>query len=198
VYTPAHFDASDPAFCHAVIRAYPFAPLVMTGAASHLPFLLDAARGPLGTLVGHVARASPHADAALAGAPALVLFTGPHAYVSPSWYQTAPAVPTWNYCAVHVHAVPRPLDDAATRDYLDRLAATFDTSGWRLSTQPADYQAKMLRGIVAFDLPIDRLEGKAKLSQNRSDADRAGVVAALERSLVTTDHEVAAWMRRSR
>ena len=198
MYTPAHFDASDPAFCHAVIRAAPFAPLVMAGAASHLPFVLDADRGELGTLVAHVARASPHADAAVAGAPALVIFTGPHAYVSPSWYRTAPAVPTWNYCAVHVHAVPRVLDDTATRDYLDRLATTFDTSGWRLSTQPADYQTRMLRGIVAFDLPIDRLEGKAKLSQNRSDADRDGVIAALERSPVTADREVASWMRRSR
>ena len=198
MYTPAHFDASDPAFCHAVIRAYPFAPLVMAGAASHLPFLLDTARGPLGTLVAHTARASPHADAALAGSPALVIFTGPHAYVSPSSYATAPAVPTWNYCAVHVHATPRPLDDAQTRAYLDRLATTFDTSGWRLSTQPADYQAKMLRGIVAFDLPIDRLEGKAKLSQNRSDADRDGVVAALERSPSPADRELANWMNRYR
>ena len=195
MYVPAHFDASDPAFCHAVIRGSPFAPLVMAGTASHLPFLLDADRGPLGTLVAHVAAASPHADAALAGAPALVLFTGAHAYVSPSWYQVAPAVPTWNYCAVHVHAVPRPLDDGATRAYLDQLATTFDTSGWRLSTQPAEYQTKMLRGIVAFELPIDRLEGKAKLSQNRSAADRDGVIAALERSLVSTDHDVAAWMR---
>jgi transcriptional regulator len=87
------------------------------------------------------------------------------------------------------------LDDGATRAYLDQLATTFDTSGWRLSTQPAEYQTKMLRGIVAFELPIDRLEGKAKLSQNRSAADRDGVIAALERSLVSTDHDVAAWMR---
>ncbi len=193
MYTPAHFDASDPAFCHAVVRAYPFGVLVVDGTASHLPFLVDS-DGANGTLVAHVARASPHADAVVRGAEALAIFTGPHGYVSPTWYATAPAVPTWNYCAVHARGRLHELPDAAA--YLDRLAATFDPS-WRLAAQPADYQAKMVRGIVAFALPIDELHGKAKLSQNRSDADREGVIAALEHSDVASDHELARWMRRT-
>jgi transcriptional regulator len=192
VYTPAHFEASDPGFCHAVIRAYPFAVVVIDGTASHLPLLVDTTPAPNGTLVGHVARASPHAEAVIAGASALAVFTGPHGYISPTWYATAPAVPTWNYCAVHARGTPRALDDTNTRAYLDRLASTFDAT-WRLAAQPEDFQAKMLRGIVAFEVPVVELRGKAKLSQNRSDADRTGVIAALD-SIGAV--ELAAWMHR--
>jgi transcriptional regulator len=193
VYRPGHFDASDPAFCHAVIRAYPFAPFILGNEASHLPFLLDADRGELGTLVAHVARASPHADAVTVTSPvtALCIFSGPHGYISPTWYATGPAVPTWNYVAVHAYATPRPLDEPATRAYLERLSAVHDAT-YRFSAQPADYQAKMLRGIVAFDLPVSRLEGKAKLSQNRSDDDVARVIRELE---TTGSSELAQWMR---
>jgi transcriptional regulator len=196
VYTPAHFEASQPAFCHAVIRAFPFAPLVLGDHASHLPFLLDDARGELGTLLAHVARASPHADLVLAAAPppALAIFTGPHGYISPTWYATGPAVPTWNYVAVHAHATPRSLDEPATRAYLDRLVGAHDPR-WRFADQPADYQAKMVRGIVAFELPIARLEGKAKLSQNRSADDVARVIRELE---TTGSSELAKWMRDQR
>jgi transcriptional regulator len=195
MYTPAHFDAPDVAFCHRVVRSYPFAAMTIEGTVSVLPWLLDEARGERGTLVGHVARPNAHADAVTRAAPAVVLFIGPHGYISPTWYQTAPAVPTWNYCAVQACGTPRVLDDAATRGYLDRLAARFEgEGGWRLSAQPPEYQAKMLRGIVAFDLPIDALHGKAKLSQNRGAGDRDGVIAALERSS-PSDQELARWMR---
>ncbi len=197
MYVPGHFDASDLGFCHDVIRAYPFAPIITGTTASHVPFLLDAERGPSGTLVGHVAAANTHhADLTGSGGPALVVFTGPHAYVSPTWYDTQPAVPTWNYCVVHAVGSARLLDDEATRRYLARLAAHFDSS-WRFEALPADYQAKMVRGIVAFELEISRLEGKAKLSQNRSATDRQNVIAALEASAAPGDVEVARWMRRS-
>jgi len=198
MYMPGHFDASDVAFCHDLIRAYPFACLTTASDglfASHLPFLLDADRGSLGTLIAHVARANPQHEALAAGAQALVVFAGPHAYVSPTWYETNPAVPTWNYCVAHAYGKARILDDPAS--YLARLATTFDGQ-WRFDTLPADYQAKMIRGIVAFEIEILVLEGKAKLSQNRSAADVVAVIHALESSNTPLDREVAQWMKRSR
>ncbi len=197
MYVPAHFDASDLGFCHGLIRAYPFAPIITGASASHVPFLLDPDRGPYGTVVGHLARPNQQHDVLAQGAPALVVFTGPHAYVSPTWYETHPAVPTWNYCVVHVHGIARILDDDATRVYLARLVAQFDPN-WRFDALPDDYRTKMVRGIVAFDLEILRIEGKAKLSQNRSPADIANVIAALESSSAPGDAEVGRWMRRAR
>jgi transcriptional regulator len=177
-----------------VIRAFPFAPLVTRDLlASHLPFLLDA-RGPLGTLVAHVARASPHHDELAKGNEVLAMFTGPHGYVSPTWYEPAPAVPTWNYCAVHAYGTPHLYDEAATRAYLGRLAQHFDTS-YRFESLPEDYAAKMVKAIVAFEIPITRLQGKAKLSQNRSPEDVARVATALEASAAPGDRELARWMR---
>jgi transcriptional regulator len=198
MYVPGHFDASDVAFCHAVIREYPFACLTTSHDgelfASHLPFLLDE-RGPLGTLVAHVARANPHHEVLAKGSTAIVVFTGPHAYVSPSWYETQPAVPTWNYCAVHAYGTARMLDDP--QSYLARLATSFDAH-WRFESLPPEYRTKMMRGIVAFEIEISVLEGKAKLSQNRSAADVAAVIAALDSSATTLDREIALWMKRSR
>jgi transcriptional regulator len=202
MYVPRHFAADDVPFCHDVIDGSPFAPIATWAGGdpvmSHLPFLLDRTRGPLGTLIAHVARASAHADT-IGGAPSLVVFAGPHGYVSPTWYETHPAVPTWNYVAVHAWGVARVLDEAAARGYLIRLAGRFEgPQGWRFEAQPEEFQAKMLKGIVAFELPIDRLEGKAKLSQNRSEADRARVIAALQASDAPGDRELGAWMARSR
>jgi len=206
MYVPAEFDASDRAFCHEVIRAYPFAPITTVTAsgdllASHLPFLLDEDRGPLGTLIGHVARNSPHHDELVRGTTALVAFTGPHAYVSPTWYETHPAVPTWNYCIVHAYGIARMLDETATRAYLERLAHRFEgtrETAWRFDALPPDYQSKMVRGLVAFEIEIARLQGKAKLTQNRSATDIANVIAALEASGDRHDTELARWMHRSR
>jgi transcriptional regulator len=187
VYVPRHFDASDPGRCHALIRAEPFGTLVSVdeaGApfATHLPFLLDADRGPLGTLLGHVARANPHwrlFDAR----PVLAVFQGPHAYVSPAWYEAHPSVPTWNYVAAHAYGVPAILEEPArVTALLGRLVETHEAGRpdpWRLDSLAEDYLGGMLRGIVAFEIPIDRLEGKAKLSQNRGAGDRARVRAAL-------------------
>ncbi len=194
MYVPPTFERSETDFCHAVIRAFPFAPLVTADLlASHLPFLLDA-RGPLGTLVAHVARASPHHEELAKGNEVLAMFMGPHAYVSPTWYEPAPAVPTWNYCAVHAYGTPRLYDETATREYLARLAAHFDAT-YRFESLPEDYAAKMVKAIVAFEIPITRLQGKAKLSQNRSPVDVARVATALEASPAPGDRELARWMR---
>jgi transcriptional regulator len=196
MYVPRHFDASDRAWCHARIETDPFGMLVSTDETgtpfvTHLPFLLDADREPLGTLLGHVARANPQWRHFATGRPVLAIFSGPHAYVSPSWYEAHPSVPTWNYVTVHAYGVPVVIEGAeAVTALLTRLVATHEEGRrdpWRLESLPPDYLAGMLRGIVAFEIPIARLEGKAKLSQNRSATDRARVRSALGAS----DDEVA-------
>jgi transcriptional regulator len=188
VYIPKHFEAPDVAWCHGLIRREPFAILIgidRTGApfATHLPVLLDEALAPLGTLLGHVARPNPQWQLFTPDRPVLVVFPGAHAYVSPSWYGQHPSVPTWNYVAVHAYGVPRVIEDAGrVRALIDRLVRTFEDgrpAPWRMDGLPVDYIDRMLGGIVAFEIPIDRLEGKAKLSQNRPPGDRARVRAAL-------------------
>jgi transcriptional regulator len=188
VYVPRHFQVTDPAWCHALMRAQGFAVMITADDAgvpfaTHLPILLDAARGPLGTLRGHVARANPHWRYLAAGRPTLVVFAGAHAYVSPAWYATHPSVPTWNYVAVHATGTGTRLEDPAqVTALLADLVRTYEGSGpaaWSLEGLPADYLAGMQGGIAAFEIAIERLEGKAKLSQNRDAVDQARTREAL-------------------
>jgi transcriptional regulator len=188
MYVPKHFESADPAWCHALMRAQTFAAMITAddaGApcATHLPFLVDPTRGPLGTLRGHVARANPHWRYLAAGRATLVVFAGAHAYVSPSWYATQPSVPTWNYVAVHATGTGTLLEDPArVRVLLADLVRAHEGTGpgaWSLEALPADYLDGMQRGIVAFEIAIERLEGKAKLSQNRSAVDQARTREAL-------------------
>jgi transcriptional regulator len=204
MYVPRHFDASDRDWCHALIGRESFATVVTTGAdgmpfATHVPLELEPERGPLGTLVGHVARANPHVELLRAGRPTLVVFAGPHAYVSPSWYARHPAVPTWNYVAVHATGVPAVVEDGArVRALLERVARRYEGDGdgaWTLAALPDDYLAGMVRGIVAFEVPIERLEGKAKLSQNRPADDRRRVADALAASADAGARAVGALVR---
>jgi transcriptional regulator len=187
MYTPRHFREDDLDAMHAVIREHSFATLVsLTGdglLATHLPLLLDAGRGEHGTLTGHMARANPHWRSFGEG-EALAIFHGPHAYISPSWYEDRAAnVPTWNYVAVHVYGTPRLIeDDVAVADLLAQTAATYEAAlpaPWSPGEFDAAKYAAMRGGVAAFDLPITRIEGKAKLNQNRTEGDRAGVIAAL-------------------
>lgn len=193
MYVPAAFALPDIAACHAVIAASSFGLLVTTGAdglpvASHVPFLLDPEDGPSGTLRAHLARANPQSDHLLAGRPALAVFQGPHTYVSPRWYATQPSVPTWNFVAVHAAGTPRVVEGAEAAAVVARLTAENEAAlsaaaggePWTMDGLPEAFMERMLRGITAFVLPIDRLEGKAKMSQNRSAADRAGVAAGLD------------------
>jgi transcriptional regulator len=203
MYIPAHFEASDVAWCHALIRREPFALLIgvdHAGApfATHLPVLLDESPAPRGTLLGHVARPNLQWELFAPDRPVLVVFPGAHAYVSPSWYGKHPSVPTWNYVAVHAYGVPRLIEDPGrVRAVLDRLVRTFEDgrpTPWRMDGLPDSYVEGMMRGIVAFEIPIDRLEGKAKLSQNRPPADRARVRAALGAEADPLARAVAALM----
>jgi transcriptional regulator len=188
VYVPKQFEASDVAWCHALVRREPFAILVGvdeagTPFATHLPVLLDEAPAPLGTLVAHVARPNPQWRFFAPDRPVLVVFSGAHTYVSPSWYEQHPSVPTWNYVAVHAYGVPRVVQDPGrVRALLERLVRTFEEGRpdpWRMDSLSDTYIEGMMRGIVAFEIPIDRLEGKAKLSQNRPVADQARVRTGL-------------------
>lgn len=203
MYIPRHFEVTDTAWCHALMRAQSFAVMITADDAgvpfaTHLPILVDETRGPLGTLRGHVARANPHWRHLAAGRPTLVVFSGAHAYVSPAWYATHPAVPTWNYVAVHATGTAALVEDAErVRTLLADLVHVYEGSGpaaWSFEALPADYVAGMQRGIVAFEMPIDRLEGKAKLSQNRDAVDQGRTREALASSDDPVARAVAALM----
>jgi transcriptional regulator len=192
MYTPTAFREARLPELHAAIDAIAFASLVSTTHAglqvSHIPLLLAPEEGPYGTLYGHVARANAHA--ACNSTPSLAIFLGPHAYISAVWYpgkQThGREVPTWNYIAVHAHGTLETFDDTATlRQLLTKLTDRHERSmskPWYLDDAPADYIDRNLKAITGLRLPIDRLEGKWKLSQNRTGADREGVLAGLETS----------------
>lgn len=204
MYTPSHFRVTDRAVLHAVMEHFSFATLVTMHdgrpIATHLPFLIDPCKGEHGTLIAHMARANEQWRDFASGAEALAIFQGQHAYVSPSWYQAHPSVPTWNYVAVHAYGIPRVIEDEARvidvlRALVDKHEAGFDEP-WRMDL-PEQYLRTMLRGIVAFEMPISRLEGKFKLSQNRSPADRLRVVEALAASGDPMERELAALMRDS-
>jgi transcriptional regulator len=187
---------------HALIREHSFGTLVSHDGpglqASHLPFLLDPERGPHGTLVGHMARANPQWQSFRGEAQALVIFQGPHAYISPSWYAIELSVPTWNYVTVHAYGVPRLVED--TPALLEILQATVQIyeaplpEPWSMERLPGEFVKKLTRAIVGFEVPIARLEGKSKLSQNRSQADQEGAIAGLIRQGEPADVAVAALM----
>jgi transcriptional regulator len=192
MYIPRAFVLDDPQLIADVIEANSFGLMVTaTGAepvATHLPFMFDPDRGQFGTLLAHVARANPQWQEFTAykdGGLALAIFSGPHAYVSPTGYgDNGPTVPTWNYVSVHAYGRPRIIDyPSEVRPMLERLVDTNEAGldpAWALASQDADYVEKMMRGIVAFELPIERIEAKAKLSQNKPEGARLGAAAALE------------------
>jgi transcriptional regulator len=190
MYLPPHFEQHDLAALHALMREHPLAALVSLGdrglTADHLPLEFDATAGEHGTLFGHVARANPLWRVA-AGAPVLAVFGGPQAYVSPSWYPSKAAthkvVPTWNYTVVHAHGVLEAVEDAPwLRALVGRLTDHHEAARptpWAVDDAPTDYVQQMLRAIVGIRIPVTRLVGKWKVSQNRSDADRQGVADGL-------------------
>lgn len=189
MYLPKAFQVSDLQLLGDFIESYSFATLVSVvdglPFATHLPLLFDRAQSPHGALLGHIARANPQWRAFDGIQQALAIFQGPHAYVSPSWYASSPAVPTWNYTAVHVYGAPRVIEDVeAFSDLLDKLIAFYEAGmpkPWP-GIIPADFRANLMKGIIGFVMPVERIEGKFKISQNRSRDDQHGVVEHLEAS----------------
>jgi len=192
VYVPPHFAVEDEALALAHIEAWSFATLI-TGTdgrveANHAPLLLDRAER---VLYGHLARANPQCRSLAQAEEALAVFAGPHAYVSPTWYASSGGVPTWNFAAVHVRTMPEILEgEAAALDVVSRLTAYFEGPGpdaWDPGRLDSAALPALLRGIVCFRLHIVDIQAKHKLSQNRSAADRQGVI----RHLASGDSESA-------
>lgn len=206
MYLPTHFEETRPAVLHRLLAAHPLGLLITLDAAgapvaNPIPFMLDAQRGALGTLCGHVARANPVWQAA--GQQALVVFQGPDGYISPSGYPGkalhGKVVPTWNYATVQARGPLQVLgDDAAAHALVSQLTDRHEASQprpWAVADAPADYIAGMLRAIVCIEIPLTALVGKYKLGQNRSAAERDGVVAALQAQGDAPARALADWMQ---
>jgi transcriptional regulator len=181
MYIPAHFLETDADKLAAIIDEHSFGTLVTFAGgrpfASHVPFLFERVSG---LLLCHVARANPQWRHLAEGHAVLAIFHGPHAYISPTWY-ASPGVPTWNYVAVHVYGSARAIDDAnAAQQHVERLAARNERG--RRDPWVPQYDARMLQGIVGIEIRVNEIQGKFKLSQNRSVEDRARVAAALDDS----------------
>ncbi|QOZ28948.1 FMN-binding negative transcriptional regulator [Bradyrhizobium sp. CCBAU 51753] len=203
MYLSPHFKIDELAAIHAAMQASRLATLVTATAdgliGTPLPLILDAREGEYGTLYGHVARPNPQWKTPATG-EAMAIFTGPDAYVTPSWYVTkaehGKVVPTWNYVAVHAYGAAEFFEDAdRLLDVVTRLTELHESSraeAWQVSDAPADFIKAQLRGIVGLKMPITRLDAKKKMSQNRKAEDRAGVIAGLGASDNPGDREVAA------
>jgi transcriptional regulator len=191
MYQPAHFREDRLEVQHAMIRAHSLGLLITAGPgglqANHVPFLVDADGSERGKLRAHLARANPQLDELAAVTECMVVFQGPQTYISPSLYPTkhehGKAVPTWNYITVHAWGRPQVIDDVAwLRRQVEDLTSHKEgarPAPWAVSDAPEPYVAAQLKGIVGIEIPIARIEGKWKVSQNRPAVDQAGVVTGL-------------------
>lgn len=203
MYTPPAFREDNPAELRRIMREARLSTLVTATAeglvATPLPLFLDETEGPFGTLYGHLARANQQWRLQPAG-DALAIFAGPDAYITPSWYPSkrehGKVVPTWNYAAVHAYGPVEFFEDKARlRDAVTRLTEMYEkprTEPWAVADAPENFIDAQLRGIVGLRMPIARIEGKRKMSQNRPEADRQGVAAGLEHSEREGERQVAA------
>lgn len=201
MYLSPQHRLNDREAVFALLESRPLGAWVCQGAggliANHIPFVLDRSRGPFGTLIGHVSRANTVWRELGPATPSLVMFQGAQAYITPAWYpsrtQDGKVVPTWNYLVAHAHGVARAIEDRGwLLDMLNRLSGVHEAGQpmpWRVGEAPAAYIDAMLRAIVGIEMPIDRLEGKLKASQDEALQDRVGTVRGLQQS---SDPESAA------
>jgi transcriptional regulator len=191
MYRPVHFREDRIEVQHDLIRAHPLGLLISSGPsgllANHVPFLIDSDGSERGTLRSHLARGNPHWKDLAAADQCLVVFQGPQEYVTPSWYPTkrehGKVVPTWNYVTVHAWGRPQVIEDVVwLRRQIEDLTLLKEgarPAPWKVDDAPPDYLASQMKGIVGLEIAIDRIEGKWKVSQNRSEPDRLGVIAGL-------------------
>jgi transcriptional regulator len=191
MYNPPHFQEERTEVLQQLIREHTLATVVTMGPegliANHVPLILDAEAGPLGTLRGHVSRMNPQWRDSLPHVPAMAIFQGPSAYITPTWYpskqETGKVVPTYNYVVVHAHGPFRTYEDPELLLRNVRTLTELHEEGlakrWSVDEAPADFIREQLKGIVGIEIPIARLEGKWKVSQNRIPADRQGVIDGL-------------------
>jgi len=165
------------------ISEYSFGTLVSSDlSGTHLPFIFEPGEGDFGCLYGHFARSNPHWET-LENQRVMVIFNGPHAYVSPAWYKSKPAVPTWNYAAIHCYGVVTLLNDEENARAMNQLVAKYEPE--LLDTQelmPSEYQERLRKGVVGFKILVDDIHAKEKLGQHRKSDDQEGVFAALRES----------------
>lgn len=213
-YTPVAFRETDTAKLHALMAGAGLATLVTASETgplvSHLPLLLDPAAGAMGVLTGHLARANPQWKASDLSQPVVAIFMGPDAYISPNYYPSKHddprTVPTWNYVAVHARGRLETFDDRerllalVTRltERHEQRSAKPSVRPWAVSDAPADYLDRMVRAIVGVRLTIESIDGKKKLSQNRSAIDRQGVVDGLSTSTNPNERNISDLMRAGR
>jgi transcriptional regulator len=198
VYTPKHFQLPDHQEAISFMQKYSFATIVtmLNGVpeATHLPFLVEQ-RGEELILVSHFAKANPQASAVF-NETSLVIFTEPHAYISPANYEKEQNVPTWNYLSVHAYGKATLIDDKAqVADLLEKMIGFYEANyrdQW--DKLPDDYKFKMMNGITAFEIVVTDLQAKKKLSQNRTEADRESIIASLSNSTDKNEQEIAAYM----
>lgn len=208
MYSPKQFSETDLTVLHALIAAHPLGAWVTRAAddlnANHIPFMLDSTRGKFGTLVAHVARANDVWTAPCATQESLVIFQGSEAYISPSSYPSkqidGKVVPTWNYAVVHAYGTPRAINDPHwLLQHLADMTGTHEagkTLPWKLSDAPSDFIDNLLKAIVGIEIPITRISGKWKVSQNRTLPDQLGVMAALMAAGSERSAEMAALVAR--
>ena len=206
MYVPSHFEENSIEVLHDFVHAHPFGLLVTSGGAlglqaNAIPFLLDRNAGPKGTLLAHVARSNPVWRDVAPGSEVLAVFQGPQAYVSPNWYptkaETGKAVPTWNYVMVQARGRLRVIDDREElRGIVTRLTLRHESTQprpWQVGDAPPEFIDTLLGAIIGLEVPVDAIQGKWKLSQNRPAADREGMV----KNLQERGSELAPWAQQA-
>lgn len=206
MYLPSHFKEERTAVVHGLIRDHPLGTLVTLGPqgldSNHLPFQIDPEPRPFGTLRAHVARANPMWREFSQDVEALAIFQGPQAYVTPSWYPTkqenGKVVPTWNYLVAHAYGPLRVVEDTAwLRNFVEGLTNRFEAGRadpWKITDAPDDYIERQLSAIIGLEIPVTRLLGKWKVSQNRVPADREAVARGFKGA---GDAVMAEWVQAS-
>lgn len=194
MYTPKYHALTDIAAMRTHIAEHPLGAWVCMAynqlMANHIPFVLDVQHGAHGRLLGHVSRANPVWRELAGDAPSVVMFMGPDAYITPSWYpgkhQHGKVVPTWNYVTVHAHGMARAIEDTEwILNVINRLTDAQESrrdTPWKVSDAPAAYIDQMLRAVVGIEITIERLEGRLKVSQDEDEQDRFGTIEGLRRT----------------